>query len=423
MTRATTARGGPATIVFIVACQSLQALSVGAISLFLPLIRSDLDITFTQSGAIAAVSLVVFAAMQIPAGWLADRFGAKLMFSSGLLGVLAMTCALAVFDSYGLILASQAASGFFRSLVFIPGMLLITHEFAENRRATAMGLYVAGGFSSNVVLSTVAPLLVDTWGWRAILLVCSAGGVLVVMAYILVGGPGPRAKGAGSLPLRSLVAMLRSPIMWGAGWLQIVRFGLANGMIFWLPTILVDDHGMTLREAGLVVAMAALLTAPANALGGYVSDRLRAPLTLIAVSLVVLVSSTTVVALVRDPVALCVAIAVQAVFVQVYFGPLFALPPRFLGAETAALTNGYSNLMANIGGLCAVWALGAVRDATGSFTWGLLGLAGLGASGVAVAISLRRGYPDPRHADRADARREGVRAVDLDRSVEIRRPE
>lgn len=394
------ARGGPVTVVLIIVCQSLQALSVGGVSLFLPLIRDDLGITFTQSGGIAAVSLIVFAVMQIPAGWLADRLGPKRMFTLGLVGVLAMTCAFAVLDSYALILVTQAASGFFRSLVFIPGMLLITYEFAADRRATAMGLYVAGGFSSNVFLSIAGPLLVDDLGWRMIFMICGAAGILVVIGYVLLGGPGPSPKGASSLPLRALIGLMRSPVMWAAGWLQIARFGVANGVIFWLPTILVVDHGMTLVQAGLIAAMASLLTAPANALGGYVSDRLRAPLGMITVSLIILTFSLLAVATVVDPILLCVAIAVQAVFVQVYFGPLFALPPRFLGSATTALANGYSNLMANIGGLSAAWGLGVVRDATGSFTAGLFGLALLAASGVAVAISIRRRYPDPRHDDR-----------------------
>lgn len=388
----------PLTITLVVVCQSLQALSVGGIALFLPLIRADLGLSFTQAGMIASVALITFAAMQIPAGAIADRFGAKRTYTVGLIGVLVLTCSFAVLDSYALILVNQALGGFFRSLVFVPGMLLITHEFTAERNATAMGLYVAGGFSSNIALSALGPFLVEPLGWRLLFVIFGGAGLLVVAGYHWLGGPGPAARGSTSLPVRHLLVMLREPIALGAGWLQFVRFAVANGVTYWLPTFLVADHRMSLQHAGMVMAGASLLTAPANMLGGYVSDRLRAPLAMISTSLGVLTVALAVIAWVDDPVLLLVGIGVMSVFVQVYFGPLFALPPRFLGPDTAPLSNGYSNLAANIGGLLAAWALGVGRDTTGSFSWGFTALAVLALSGMVVALAMRRRYPDPRTA-------------------------
>ncbi|GAB2622666.1 MFS transporter [Pseudactinotalea suaedae] len=393
-------RGRVTTIALVVVCQSLQALSVGGIALFLPLIRSDIGLSFTQAGMISAVALITFAAMQIPAGAIADRFGPKRVYTIGLLGVLVLTCAFSVLDSYALILVNQGLAGIFRSLVFVPGMLLITHEFPTERRATAMGLYVAGGFSSNIALSTIGPFLVEPLGWRLLFVIFGAMGLLVVAGYHWLGGPGPAPRGAASLSVRHLGVMLREPVALGAGWLQFVRFGVANGITYWLPTFLVADHRLSLQQAGIVVAGASLLTAPANMLGGYISDRLRAPLAMIATSLAVLTVSLAAIAWAQDSVLLFLSVGVMSVFVQVYFGPLFALPTRFLGAETAPLSNGYSNLVANIGGLLAAWALGASRDVTGSFSYGLTGLAVLALSGLAVALVMRRRYPDPRSVPR-----------------------
>ena len=42
------------TISLTVLCQSFQAVSIGGIALFLPLIRRDLGLTFTQAGSLAA---------------------------------------------------------------------------------------------------------------------------------------------------------------------------------------------------------------------------------------------------------------------------------------------------------------------------------------------------------------------------------
>ena len=78
--------GRKLSIGLIVACQSTQAIAFGVIALFLPLIREDIDLTFSQAGMLAVASTLTYAVMQIPSGYLADRFGPRRLFVVGLLG-------------------------------------------------------------------------------------------------------------------------------------------------------------------------------------------------------------------------------------------------------------------------------------------------------------------------------------------------
>src|SRR5438270_6097209 len=123
------------TIVLLVLCQSQQTLAAGGISLFLPLIRQDVRLTFAQGGTLAAASTLVYALMQIPAGYLADRFGARRLFLVGLLGTSVLALSFALLHTYWLLVLNQAVSGFFRALLFAPGLLLISALFPPNRRA------------------------------------------------------------------------------------------------------------------------------------------------------------------------------------------------------------------------------------------------------------------------------------------------
>ena len=59
---------------------------------------------------------------------------------------------------------------------------------------------------------------------------------------------------------------------------------------------------------------------------------------------------------------------------QLYFGPLFSIPVRVLGASRAGLLTGVSNGCACVGAVTFSWALGWTKDLTGSFTPGLAGL-------------------------------------------------
>ena len=368
-------------------------MAVGGIALFLPLIRAEIGLSFTQAGVLGAASTGVYALMQIPAGFLADRFGPRRLFLVGLLGTNVMTVTFAMLNSYLPLALNQAASGFFRSLVFAPGLLLITAALRADRGATAMGMYVAGGFTSNIVLNTVGPFVVEPLGWRTVFIVAASLSLAFVYLYWRVGEPGPSAAEA-SFRIRDLGDLLRSRVLWLAGIVQFVRLAVVQAFSFWLPTYLVVDKGLSLAAAGLVIAASGLMTGPANVVGGLVSDRLDRPLLVIGASLAVLMGVTATLPTLTSLPLVVVAVVVAAAFIQIYFGPLFRVPVQLLRTSAVGVTNGFSNFCANLGGLTFAYTLGAVKDATGSFDGGFYALAvlcliGLAATGM-VALHARR---------------------------------
>lgn len=369
-------------IALIVLAQSSQALVIGGVALFLPLIRHDLGLTFTQAGALDAVSVLVYACMQIPSGLLADRFGPRKLFITGLLGVDLLALTFSLQHHYGLLVANQALSGFFRSLVFAPGMLLIAALFRPERRATALGLFVAGGFSSNIFLNLLGPLLEPSLGWRGLFAAFSAIGLVVLGLYWLRTRNRPLPPRPPHVPLREALRVLRERVMWALALIQYVRLAVVYGVNVWLPTFIVDERGYSLQTAGAIVAMSAALTAPSNFVGGYLSDRLGRPLAVIGGALVVLAATTLLLPRVHGLGPLLAVIAVNAVVMQLYFGPLFAVPVQMFGARSAGLVSGFGNFFANLGGFTFVYVLGAVKDATGSFD------AGFAALSVACLVSL-----------------------------------
>ncbi|GGN33785.1 putative MFS family arabinose efflux permease [Actinoplanes campanulatus] len=371
MTLTDTARRRP-LITLLVVCQSTIGLIFGGIGLFLPLIRTDLGLSFTEAGTLAAASNLTYALMQVPSGYLADRFTPRRLFLIGLLGLNVLSALFAVLDTYPLLLIDQALAGFFRALVFTPGMLLMTRLFPPGRRATAMGLYVVGGFSSNVLLSAVGPL-----GWRLLFLLFSGFGLLALALYRFLAGPAPRREPGDPVRFADLPGLIRQRIIQLTGVIQFTRLAVAQGFTFWLPTYLVVDRGQSLATAGLVAALASAISAPVNYLGGYLSDRINRPLLVIGGSLTVLTAGLTLLTYVPGMLGVLGVVALISMAIQVYFGPLFALPLQVLGSSGAGLISGFGNFCANLGSFAFVYALGAVKDATGSFRAGFLSLAAL----------------------------------------------
>jgi sugar phosphate permease len=142
------------------------------------------------------------------------------------------------------------------------------------------------------------------------------------------------------------------------------------GLAFWLPSLLVEEKGLSLQITGLINASRAVLIAPSSLVGAYISDRLKKPTLIIAISLAVLVVTTALIVVIDDFTLLVIVIAINAIFVQMYFGPLFAIPVEIMGKHTAGTTTGFSNLYANLGALTFTYMLGVLKDASGSFLSG-----------------------------------------------------
>lgn len=385
------AKQAPVTNVsLVVACQVFHGLTFGAIPLFLPLIREDLQMSFSQAGVLSAAATLSYGLGQIPAGYLSDRFGPRRLFFIGLLGWSVLSLNFGLIHAFWAGVVNQLVAGAFRALLFAPGLALLASWFPPERRATAMSLYMVGGFSGTIVLALLGPLLAHHMGWRSTYIVFAALGVAAALAYRALGAEKPRTGGGPHFGLLEAVRVFRHRILWVCGAIQFVRFAVVASFNFWLPSLLVADRGMSLAAAGVVTAMSAAFTALSNALGGYVSDRLKNPPLVVGGSLAVLACASALLVVVEPLALLLLVVAVNAAFLQFYFGPLFFVPVEVLGSRTAGIATGFTNLFANFGGLVSAYALGVVKDAAGTFTWGFFGISALCVIGVVLSAVLAR---------------------------------
>src|SRR4030042_845784 len=218
------------TVSLTVLCQSFQALSIGGIALLLPIIRKDLGLSVTQGGSLAAATTLVYALMQIPAGYLSDRFSPKRLFCIGSLGSTLLALTFGLVANYWQALVNQMLSGFFRALLFTPGMALLTGWFPPNRRATATGLYLIGGYSGSVIFGLLGPLLVGRFDWRFSFISIASLGIIAILFLLRFGKDAPttlqRQKGS----MLEALHLFGYKIMWVCGGIQFIRFYVVQGI-------------------------------------------------------------------------------------------------------------------------------------------------------------------------------------------------
>jgi nitrate/nitrite transporter NarK len=383
-----TTRNRVINVVLVFVSQSFHSLTFIGLALFLPLIREDLHISYTEAGVLSAAATLSYALGQIPAGFLADRYGPRRLFFIGLMGWSVLSLTMGLIHTFWLAVLNLFVAGAFRALLFAPGLALLASWYPRERGASAMSLYMLGAYTGNILLALAGPALTVWLGWRTAFMLFAAAGVCAALAFYALGSEKARAAGTRPFAIREALHLLRHRVLWVCSAIQFVRFSAVTGFVFWLPSVLVAERGFSLQSVGMVVAMGAALSALANPLGGYLSDRFRNPPAIIGVSLGGLACTCALLVWVESSPALLTVIAFGSVFMQMYFGPLYFVPVELAGQRAAGTVIGFSNLFANMGGLATAYALGAVKDMTGSFTWGFLGISALCVVGVALSVVL-----------------------------------
>lgn len=165
--------------------------------LVLPVSR-DLEVGQGAVSGVFAVTVMVFFLMGVPAGMLADRFGARSVLA---LGTVALGAGLAVTATAESVLALYLGHGVLvgtaMSASFIPLTAVVSALFVRHR-ALAVGVAVSGIGLGTLVMAPLLAALVGLFGWRETYLgLAVASSVVLLCCAVLLGAP-PRRSGTRS---------------------------------------------------------------------------------------------------------------------------------------------------------------------------------------------------------------------------------
>jgi EmrB/QacA subfamily drug resistance transporter len=202
----------------------MASLDVTIVNIAFPDISADFSGT-----SLAALSwilngyAIVFAALLVPAGRLADRIGRKRGFLIGL-GVFVTASALcAVAVSPEMLIATRVIQAVGAALLVPTSLALLLPEFPLTKRATAVGIWGATGGIAAAVGPSLGGLLVQA-DWRWVFLVNIPFGLAAAYAgtRVLVETRESTRSGrpdmAGALMLAAGIGLLSLGIVKGPGW-------------------------------------------------------------------------------------------------------------------------------------------------------------------------------------------------------------
>jgi ACS family glucarate transporter-like MFS transporter len=256
--------------------------------------RQEYGIDKIRLGWVFSAFLIGYAAFQVPAGWLAARFGPRKLLTAALIWWSLFSIATALVPPDGqhaiLMLAIvRFALGIGEAAVYPAGNQFVSRWVPAQERGKANGLIFAGVGAGSGLTPPLITAIIAGSGWRASFYVCAVIGVIAAilwyvvardrpqdhqsvgvaeLAYIEAGLP-PAPEGNVAIPWRAIYA---SRNVWGL-FLSYFAFGYVVWIFFsWFFIYLAEARGLDLKSSALF-GMAPFLAMTAGCLiGGVLND-------------------------------------------------------------------------------------------------------------------------------------------------------
>ncbi|WP_412990461.1 MFS transporter [Pediococcus siamensis] len=240
-----------------------------AISIALSYIGRDLNLSTTTLGVVSSAFFFSYALMQIPSGWLTDKFGTYRTIIVAITMWSLFTVLTGFAWSLTALIVIRVLFGIGEGTYPSASLKQITEVFPYEKRSGATSAII----SSNYVGAAVAPMLmapiIATMGWRTSFHLMGIIGIIFVLIYAVILRPQKQATD-NKIAWRQV---LRNGMMWQ---FFLVVFGLSvvtKGLDSWMPTYLLQARHINLAGIAWMVPLPSLAAGAGALISGFIMAR------------------------------------------------------------------------------------------------------------------------------------------------------
>jgi ACS family glucarate transporter-like MFS transporter len=273
-------------------------------------IASEFGLNTVQLGTVFSAFLFGYALFQTAGGWLADRYGPRLVLTAGALwwGVFTSLTAFVspkASSALALLIAARFLLGAGEAVMFPGSNQFVSRWIPAQEQGIVNGIVFAGvGVGAGVTPALIAYVM-EHYGWRWSFWVSAILGLLVGAIWFLVArdtpeqhkgvsarelayirGATPDVRGAAGRPNDARIVtkaikvswstILRSREVWAIT-LAYFSYGYIAWIFFaWFFTYLAKVRGLNLKSSAFYTTLPFIAMAICSPLGGAISDRLVA---------------------------------------------------------------------------------------------------------------------------------------------------
>ncbi|MCP3464867.1 MFS transporter [Bradyrhizobium sp. CCGUVB23] len=366
--------------------------------------NKELALSSEAFGFAAGIFFIGYFLFEVPSNIALNKYGARIWISRILIswGIVATASAFVQSATQLYILRfllGVAEAGFF------PGIIIyLTYWFRAKEQATTVALFTAAIPVSYLIGAPLSTWIMDhvggfgLSGWRWMLLLEGGPAIVagIVNYFIMTDRPEqakwltPRERdwlteelrkdqtGRRNVQHLGIVAAITNPKVL---FLSVIYFIYQVGNLgigLWMPQIIKGlSSSLTNFEIGLAAMLPYAFATIVMVLWSRNSDRTGERQKHSAFPLLWGAVALALTGLAVQPAVAMTLISLSLAGIYAFKSPFWSLPGLFLTRSTAAVSIAAINSIGNLGGFAGPYAIGAIKDATGSTYGGLLFLSGL----------------------------------------------
>ena len=373
----------------------------------------------TIQGAVMSAFFLGYVTLQIPAGYLSDRFGGKWVLGLGVLFWSLFTLLTPASAALGItmLLACRFLMGVAEAVTWPSIYSLYSRWVHPDRRASAVGLMNSGISGGSVIALICTPWLISVWSWQGAFYLYGLLGILwfgvwaplarsrpveptqweteSATAQAPVETPQSDSASGTQYPRLTVGRMLRSRAVWAIAIAHICINWSLYLVLSWFPTFVNRELGADLQLAGflaLAPTIVSLIMAPFagrlfDRLVAKGHDRLKVRRTMQSLAFVGITAAMMAITL-TDSLILSVTVITLSNALTAFSIGGFATNHLDIAPNQSGLLMGVTNTLAAVSSSASVFVSGWIQDLSGGWDAVFLTAAAVAVFGAVVYASL-----------------------------------
>ncbi len=373
-----------------------------SVALASPDFKKTFKFTDADRGTLNSAFFWSYAFLQIPAGWVVDRYGVRLPYALSFLFWSLISAGTALAGSVSQFFALRFLLGVGESIVTPAAMRWIRFHFSEKERGLAVGAYMSGTKVGPALGTILAAWLISAFNWRVMFVVLGLGSLIWLIPWLaLVKDTSrkvePEATRKAAPSAVSFGRIMASPVIWGTIVGTFCYMYFVYFCMTWMPAYFVERRHLSLTSMGIYNAFSFVGMAAMAALAGWLADRMiarggdpvrvRKGFTIAGF----LVASTEVIGALSDSVSVALFFAVFSLTgLGLATANYWALTQTLIPGGAIGRIVGIQNCAANLPGIAAPLLTGWLKEKTGSYDAPMLAILFFLILGIAAYVFLVR---------------------------------
>jgi FSR family fosmidomycin resistance protein-like MFS transporter len=238
-------------------------------------VRADYGVSYTEIALAITIFMAVSAVLQTPAGFLVDRFNARLILVAGLLCGATGLAVAAMVNSYWVLVAMFGLMGLGNTVYHPADYALLSRHIAAERMSQAYSIHTFAGLLGSAAAPAGMLFMHSLFGWRGAFVGAALLGTAVAAALLLQPDAAaerprtPRAAEAVDIGWRLL---LTPPILVSFLFFTLLAFS-SFGFMNFSVVALAALHGTPAATANAALSGYLVMSAIGVLVGGFIAAR------------------------------------------------------------------------------------------------------------------------------------------------------